>query len=513
MKTAPSTLWLLPLAVGLAAGWKIKSHRAQGSPERTPPPAQSPRKLPSHAPEDGKEIHSTSPSSDTAADLHALSTADLYDRLALFLLTAKPGDFPIFYEEFKTRPNRSDDLNGLLFINWTRLDPEAAIAATRGTDDFRYTYWAWACHDPGKALATAIERNEGIENAASGIGEFHPAWLKKNWNLIPKNQRINALQGLTKWPDTQNPEDTLRTFMAMGSYSLLTDEKTLLALARQDPVKAYQFFQETSANLGSDFTEKILDSLLNTLSLHEPSLLGEIAAASKSPVDKNKIQLAQFESLLRQTPESAKAMIESTPKSILKEDLSISYANHLLSTDPEKGFEYGVDFLKNDHDSSGRVSMIRHENGQSFRGHSYEAPAELISNLIRQNPSALLNEFIPDPNSKGGYNTFRNASSRWAHHDLDAYAEWVQGHQDNPVAYQNGVTDIVSNLKDRGEFEAGMEWAQSVPTKERGSDYQIKSLFKSWSRRHPEAATAWRLSDKFTGNPADYPIPKTTDQE
>ena len=222
MKLLTSSILIASATVGLVLGWQLKTRDALGnSVSIEGAEDESSRKRAAKSPEVGRMAPAARLSPDTAAVLHALPTEELYDRMALFLIDAKAGDFPAFYEELQKRSDRSSDLNDLLFIAWTRVDPEAAVAASRGTHDFKYAYWAWACHDPGGALASALAKKEGVRNAVWGIGEFHPGWLEKNWNLIPEDQRSSAIQGLLKWPNTESPEVTLRLLYDSKNTCLL----------------------------------------------------------------------------------------------------------------------------------------------------------------------------------------------------------------------------------------------------------------------------------------------------
>lgn len=502
-------------AAGLILGWQLKTWVDSGEPVSSEGSGcEASRRVTVGSEGTGWDSMSSQQSADTAMALHALPTGALYDRMALFLLEAKAEDFPAFYEEFQKRSDRSHDLNELLFIAWTRVDPEAAITASRGTDDFKYAYWAWACHDPGAALAAALARNEGMMNVTRGIGEFHPTWLKEHWNLIPEDQRRNAIEGLAKWPDSETPEITLRLLAKMGlsSYFNLSEE-TILALTRQDPAHAYDVIKELLGDPGSYGSRKMIDSFIASLSRYEPELLGEIAAVTKSPVYKNEIQLAQFKSLLRENSEAAKAIIESTPKGWLKEDFAIMYANHLLSADPERGFEYAVNFLKNEFTTSERFTEIKWERITVRNGTSDAGSGELINSLIRRDAPALLNGLLPDSPSNGGGEALRTASEGWASQDFEAYVNWLGGHQDNSAIYEGGVSTIVNVLKNQGEFEAGMEWMESISRGEEKTNFQMSDLYRNWVSSNPEAATAWRLSDRFKGNPENFPLPKTTEQE
>ena len=511
MKLLTLSMLIASATAGLVLGWQLKTREALGnSVSSEGAEDESSRKRAEKSPEVGRRVPAARLSPDTAAALHALPTEELYDRMSLFLIDAKAGDFPAFYEELQKRSDRSSDLNDLLFIAWTRVDPEAAVAASRGTHDFKYAYWAWACHDPGGALASALEKKEGVRNAVWGIGEFHPGWLKENRDLIPEDQRSSAIQGLLKWPNTESPEVTLRLlYDSKNTYYSEANELTLLALARQDPAHAYELIKELTGDPNDYQSLQTLDSFIASLSRYEPALLGEIAAVTKSPIDKNKIQLAQFKGLLREDPGSAKAMLENTPKSWLKDDLGITYASHLLVSDPERGFEHAVNFLKNDFGDSNRYTQIKTKNGSSGSGNADAGSGQLISNLLNQDAPALLNGLLPGPDRVGRNDAFYKASSAWAANDVGAYAEWLGGHRENPAIYEAGASDIVDVLQNKGEFEIGMEWAESIPVAEGETSYHMSRLYNTWQRKDPEGASAWRLSDRFTGNPEHFPLPKT----
>jgi len=482
---------------GLVLGWQLKVRSG-------PDAAAIPEGPAGPLPRKRREEPPQPKSSDGASAVHALPTGKLYERMALHLLEAKVEGFPAFYEEFQKRTDRSVELNQLLFIAWTRVDPEAAIEASRGTDDFEYAYWAWACHDPGAALASAQDRKEGLENAVAGIGEFHPKWLADHWDMIPQEQRGLAIQGLMKWPDTQTPEVSIRLLLESNLGHFYGGEsQTLLAFARQDPIRAYEMIKEVSKSAKN--RAAILDSFIASVGRYEPGLLGEIAAASKSPVDKSKFQLGQFEGLLREDPGAARAMVEKTPTSWHKDDLEIVYASHLLVVDPERGFDYAVDFLKENGERSDNVIWFL-----DFETTNNAKLRQLISNMINQDGPALLNELVPESGPVEKYSIFQHVSQAWAKQDVGSYAEWLGDHQENPEVYRAGASKIADILRAKGEFEAGMEWVQSVPVAEGETNERARSLYFDWRQRDPEGAAAWRLSDKFTDDPNKFPLPEKT---
>ncbi len=519
MKSFMLPFLIASAAVGLVVGWQLKTlsdfERAESSDGEVGETSKQRSGMPAYT---GGMMEAPRKSTDTAMTLHALPAKDLYDRMALFLLEAEVEEFSAYYEEFQKRSDRTDHLNELLFIAWTRVDPEAAIAASRGTDDFNYAYWAWAGHDPGAALAAAKERGEGVGNAVRGIGEFHPKWLSEHWSLIPEDQRKDAIAGLVKWPNTQTPEISLRLLCDSKSDLFSQDnEQTLLALARQDPAHAYEVIKELTKSSHRFQGLAGLDKFLASVSRHDPDLLEEIALTVKSPIDKNRVKLAQFQGLLRDDPASAKAMVDNTPASWLKEDLEVKYASHLLLADPDRGYNYSLNYLKNGIAEYQRHDEVKVEGRSQYSYHAIAGSTQLISNLVDQNAQDLLNELLPDTISENRYmmrqTAFDTASNYWVQQDVGAYADWLSEQKDNTPLYRTGVSKIVNILGQRGEFEAGIEWAQSVPDLENQLANKTRQLYFQWFRRDPEGAVAWRLSDNFKGDPKQFPVPKTIQPE
>ena len=108
-------------------------------------------------------VQSVIRSDDTIASLAEVSAPELYDRLALSLLDASPQDIQEFWGSYQNRTDRSNDLNDLVFISWTRVDPESAIAAAEGTEFAKYLV--------GLGLSRAGNCTEGGPRPLSGTRE------------------------------------------------------------------------------------------------------------------------------------------------------------------------------------------------------------------------------------------------------------------------------------------------------------------------------------------------------
>ncbi|RYD46108.1 MAG: hypothetical protein EOP85_08080, partial [Verrucomicrobiaceae bacterium] len=148
-------------------------------------------------------------SEDTIESLIALDPASSYGRAAAWLADAGEEDIAAYWAAYQGG-RRTNDMTDLIFLNWTRVNPRGAIAAMAGSPDEHYAWWAWAAHDPKGALAEAMATNpDRVNNVTWGLGEFHPEWLRENFDKLPEHARSNAIRGMMKWPDRQDPEGSL----------------------------------------------------------------------------------------------------------------------------------------------------------------------------------------------------------------------------------------------------------------------------------------------------------------
>ena len=441
-------------------------------------------------------VPSTIKSADTVAILSKLPAPELYDRLALWLLDASPSDMQEFWSEYTLRDDHTNDLNDLVFINWTRIDPEAAIAASTGTDFAHYPWWAWACHEPQKALKEVLARYEGKKNQDRigevmwGIGEFHPEWLREHIDELPEKwMRDRALMGYTKWADTENPRESIE-FLKERGWSI--DKKTLTAFALESPLEAYQIALDLQSDRSNYGASQLPDQLIDSLAKQDPALLDEILANTNSPVGKMKIQIKQFEEVLKSDPEAAEKKIEKMPDSWIKQDLLAAMGNHYLKTDPLKAVEFAAQIFQSKEDPTSRYTYTFRESGRSGYGNSNQEVLQLRDELVRSHPEEFINALVPtDEESSGQY---LSIASSWASQDLPAFAEWVTG-QDHPDVYKSSARLVVSGLANKAHYEEAMDWAQSIASKsedKRRHSYEISGTYEKWFKADPDAAINWK---------------------
>jgi len=439
-------------------------------------------------------IESTIESADTVATLSELPATELYDRLALWLLDASPSDMQGFWNEYALRDDHTNDLNDLVFINWTRIDPEAAIAASTGTKFAHYPWWAWACHEPQKALKEVLARYDGkkshdrIGEVMWGLGEFHPEWLREHIDELPEKwMRDRALSGYTKWADTENPRESIE-FLTERGWNI--DKKTLTAFALESPLEAYQLALDLKGN-GNYRNQSLPDQLLDSLAEREPALLDELLTHSKSPQGKMKIQLKQFDALLKSDLVAAKEKVDKMPDSWVKQDLLAKMGKHYLKTNPPKAIEIATRIFRSNNDPIARYSYIFRENGSSGSGVSNAIVKELRDELVKSQPEKFINSLLPEEGESNG--NYYSVATAWASHDLPAYADWVTK-QEDPEIYKAAAKQVVEGLTKKAHYEEAMEWAGSISNESESKQYsyEISRTYEKWLRSDLEAARAWK---------------------
>ena len=207
-------------------------------------------------------------------------------------------------------------------------------------------------------------------------------------------------------------------------------------------------------------------------------------------------------------------MLESTPSSWLKDELAVTYANHLLTTDRERAFDYALELFETE------ISDIYHSReifepngGRSSSGSPIPGVNALISSLLDENPHRLLNALSASELTDTTQRYRRSetaldaAMDLWAQKNLEGFADWVISRQDAPE-YKAGATLVVNRLTRQKEFEPAMEWAESIQTEDDESNYRVQNVYHNWVKRDPEAATAWRLSEDFRHDPKNFPLPE-----
>ena len=494
MKNKPSLFLVLGISVaGLLVGFSAKratiDHRSSQAGSSAPPIHQSnsptenpPAKIPVSAAKSTPGFaarHST----DTLETLAALDEEHLYARLALWLMDASAADIAAYWSGDSAEKN-SDAFASLVFLNWTRLDPQAAIAATAGTSNDYLGWWAWACHDPKASLVAAIAAGpDFVESVAMGIGEFHPEWLRQHLQEIPESAREAAVQAMSKWDVMEKPLESLKFMKENGGDP---EPETLKALARQDPWAAFDWAKQQSDTIGYRSIQDPIQVVIETMATEYPDDLARLAAQTPSGEVKLKMEAAMFANLLKTDPAAALEQADSTtiPRTAAERYAAIGLS--LTKTDPEQALHLAQRLLTACPDALNMSIRIElPDDSTATSGITIPGVDDFITELITKSPARLMDLSIGTARQEDG--PFDRFSQQWIERDPVAYTNWIN-QQNDAKAREAGGEMIVRNLQQQQHFEEAAEWAMSLKDAERDP---LRSLLADWTRSDPEAASNW----------------------
>lgn len=442
-------------------------------------------------PKPGAAKASTLRSTDTLETILALGDQETYGRLALWMLDASEQDIAAYWQSYRQKQDRSNDIADLIFINWTRLNPQGAIAAATGTPNEQHAWWAWACHDPQTALATALAtKPDRLNNVAWGIGEFHPEWLRAHMDEIPETSRGNAIAGMTKWSDGENPLETLE-FLKKQNYGF--DDATFKSLIRKDPWAAFDWIRENEGSLAGRYywgdRQTPMSQLFASMSETHPDDLQRLADQTPSGELKRTMETALFNSLLKTDPDAALTQAKATKAPMIAAERLAAVGMELLQTDPDKAFELAKSILATPSDALNGYTTVHYKNGSSsWGGGSDSKPSGLINILVERDPQRLLEMNLPDSNNANPPSSaFSQIAWKWANQDLASYTEWVNGQTGSPIRDQ--AAGVVANqLFNQRQYGEALDWAATL-----GGNYssQMDHYFSRWKSTDPEGAREW----------------------
>lgn len=432
-------------------------------------------------------------SNESLATLIAQGENATYAGITAWLLDADAHEIAAYWDSCKDG-KLDGDKQRLIFLNWTRLDPQAAIAAVAGTDKAGMPWWAWAASDPQAALSAAGA--DRLTDVARGIGEFQPKWLMEHFDRIPGEAKPPSLNGLLTWKENEDPLATMDFLQKQGIHFNAALFRTL---ARKDPWAAFDWLQE---NNGIDRGSGAIDILLDTMKSGHPDDLERLAAMTPSGALKRKMEDAIFSNLLATDPEAALVRAKAMESPVMAAARLAQIGTSLLATDPEKAFSIGADILAASPDRLAPLKRIDIGDNNTSWG-TGESPAEtFMDSLMIKDPVRTME--MTTAGMKDGSTTFRTLCGKWADRDLPAFAEWVN-RQTEPKVRDAAAGQVISRLTSQGQFQEAAEWAM------RGSasnPANLHSIAAEWGQSNPAAASEWLESadipENVRGNLRNY---------
>ncbi|MES2921040.1 MAG: hypothetical protein V4819_05820 [Verrucomicrobiota bacterium] len=430
-----------------------------------------------------------------------LATADgaLYQRLAIWLVNAREEDIASYWNGYREKEKRGPDIINLVFLNWTRLNPKGAINATAGSEDERFPWWAWACHDPRGSLAaaTAIGR-ERVNNVVSGIGEFHPAWLREHFKEIPKGSAGIAVAAAAKWDDLQAPLESLK-FMKENGRS--APPGTLRALARQDPWAAVDWVKQNPGEpnvLGGQFQDP-MQVVIETMADAHPEALERLAEQTPSGEAKLRMESALFGNLAKTDPEAALEQVKSTTVPRIAAERYATLGQSFVTSDPEQAFELAKALFTACPDALYTVAMAQTPGITANSGAAIPGVHDFTASLMSKDPARLLEMTGGLPEDASGRSSFATLSFQWANRDLLAYTNWVN-QQPAGILRDKGANVIMHGLEQKGNHAEALEWARSMTD----GDLHLGNVLRDWKQKDADAASNWlESSDLPAGQKAE----------
>ncbi len=419
--------------------------------------------------------------SETGESLLAQGEAVTYAGLALWMLDAEAGEIADYWARCP-QDGLSDDIKRLIFINWTRLDPMSAIAATQGKEEWTRVWWAWAASDPTAALSAAGPEQFG--RVAKGIGEFHPAWLLDHFSDIPDDAKGEALHGLTTWKENADPEGTLDFLEEKGRGF---QSHIFKAFALKDPWGAFDWLEKNDKLEVSRYSghEGPVEILIREMNAAHPDDLERMAAMMPAGKVKRVMEDAVFEKQVETDPEKALETARNTDAPLVAAKRLAMIGAGLLTSDPDKAFDIAADILAKSPNRLSPSRVIDSANGRRSSDESDGEAQEFFNELVANDPERTLDmAAVALQDAQGA--SFYKLTNTWAENDLGSYAEWVNK-QSSPEVRKTAIHTMVGQLMNRGSHREAADWAIASPD----PSMSLFQLAYSWGRTDPTLAEEW----------------------
>ncbi|MES2658257.1 MAG: hypothetical protein V4689_06545 [Verrucomicrobiota bacterium] len=472
MKRKPISLIVIGLCVaGLPVG--LVARRSIAVPTVSPAPVAGESTGRAEAPAPVAAVPEMPRSTDTVETLAALPNSERYSRLAMWLVDASEQDIAAYWAIY-SKGKRDNESTGLVFLNWTRLNPQGAIDATAGTEDEDFAWWAWACHDPQGSLAAALTAGpELVIHVARGLGEFHPAWLRAHFDKIPEEARQEALSALAQWGDAGNPLEMLEFSKEHG---MGLDLPTFRAFVSKDPWAALEWAKKNRSGM---------DPLIAQLAEERPDELARLAAQSPSGEIKRKMEAALFANLIKTDPEAAIAQAKAADAPRIAAERFAAVGLALVKTDPARAFELTKDLFTACPDALMTPHSFQVPGSRGGWSTGNRGVRELLNALLTENPVRLMDTITAT--SDRDY-AFDELSEQWLERDVAAYAEWAK-RQTDPSIHDDAANKLIGQLQRDHQYRDAVEWIMTL-TVATGS-HDLGTMLYQWGQINPAEPREW----------------------
>ncbi len=458
-------------------------------------PTVAAKPVPARAPDATAALPAALHSQDSAETLLTLDEPTLYGCLALWLLDTGEPEISAFWQNYRQRKTPDHKITHLIFFHWTRVNPQAAVAAV-GIEDDR-PWRAWAINDPDAALAAAADSTH-LQTVMNAIAEFHPKWLRTHFDQLPDASKTAAISALRSFADTSDPMTFLEFARKCGDEEMVGS--AFRALATKDPLAAWDWIGQNPALVTQTFGGNggAMEHLIQTMKPWQMKDLERLAALTPPGDLKRKIEAKIFEQLVTTDPEAALAEAKATKAPRIAAQRLAEVGKSFIDSNPEKAFETAAALFAICPGAADRPLLITYpgcERDTVEDGLSSET-YRLLAGLSAKDPARTLEMILPgtpQPNESGMFSYLTNT---WAQRDLPTYTGWVN-QQTDPLVREPAARLIVSQLARKQQYGGALDWAMTLNAPQNS---RPDSIYQNWNASHPQEAQAWLKSAKL---PAD----------
>lgn len=466
------------LIAGIALGRALRPDAASGLEDSLP---MSTHRSPAPSSRTG-DLPAWSPSGDTIDVLVALPADQLYGRLARWLMDASAEEISAFHSACGEPPRLETKVCQLLFLAWTRLDPEAALSAAKGSENEDLVWQAWACHDP--AAATSRAQDEGqLAAVGKGVGLYRPGWLRAHAAKLSDKVLQGAASGIASHP-SEHPEEDLNLVRKITEGRWATDG-LFHHFLMDDPWAARRWLGEQG--FSTDFEEGYYwTAFQDSLDSLPPELAEDLVASLPDGARKRIAEQTLFERRLEADPEAVLRELESASDSMAPVTLALRRAAagmHLVESDPERAFGLAEEMFRYPDKDPARFG----EQHGTSANEVAEVIDSFVSRLMRTDPERTMDLLMPD--TARGARSFDHAAYDWAGLEPEAMAHWLES-VDNREVRDLNAQHVLRSMADVGRHQQAVEWALGLEDEAPVSDPAATAIL-SWTTHDPEAARAW----------------------
>lgn len=479
-------LLLLTAAAGFATGFSSRG-RHRGGPAPDPAPSPGEKKQASIP------ILSLGPlpvSTDTRESLLQLPQADLYPRLALWLLDASEEEIAAFWSVWHPKSKGKPEIELLILSQWAKRNPKAMLEAAKQAGRESLAWTAWAASDPQAALAAVGGPGPMHSAVMQSMASMDPAWALKMLEADPSLEEVFVY--LVDIAKAAHPDDPRAQIEFLNRFNKHQAADRFKAWAKDDPHKALGWLNERAS-------PQLRDAFLEVIERTNPDLLGELAEESQPGKMKQMLEAAAFAHLAILDPEKALETARQIEVPRLAAERLTQLGRTLIAENPQRALEVLAEVFGRFPDAHGRLSMIRFPDGAQYQQTGISGLREFLNELVAKDPRQTLEatlgieKSLPEPSEQAkqfnrdpGSVTVAQA---WAERDQAAFLEWAKA-QGDPAAHETTARVMAGRLAQKMEFAASIEWSMQIKD-DRSKTSAIYQAFPGWAGADPVAAGKW----------------------